>query len=300
MSVIECNQLVKVYQNNRALDGISFTIEDHKITGLIGRNGAGKTTLLSIVAGLLKPSAGEMKVFSEPPFNSLFVSANTIFVHDKMNLPASLSLQEILQVAGSFYQNWDMKLAEGLFKYFSFKSNDQYDMLSKGRKSTFNAILGIAAHCQLTIFDEPTTGMDATVRQDFYRSLLKDYLAYPRTIIVSTHHLNEMEDLFEDILLIKNGKALLHMAAADLKEYALGLQGPEAIIRNWTQSREVLYTKTLGIDSTYAVVKHDFTDTQLEQLAIEGIMASPVSLSDLCIYLTGSTKGGIDDVFSKA
>ncbi|WP_147534556.1 ATP-binding cassette domain-containing protein [Bacillus marasmi] len=300
MSVIECNGLIKVYQNNRALNGISFTIEDNKITGLIGRNGAGKTTLLSIIAGLLTPSAGDVKVFSETPFNNLFVSANTIFIHDQMSLPASLSLTEILQVAGGFYQNWDAKLAQGLFQYFSFKPNDSYTSLSKGRKSTFNAILGLAAHCQLTIFDEPTTGMDATARQDFYRALLKDYLAFPRTIIVSTHHLNEMEDLLEDILLINNGRELLHMPAAELKEYAIGLQGPAALVGKWTEAKEVLYTKTLGFDSAYTVVKNDFTEAQFERLATEGLSISPVPLNDLCIYLTGSTKGGIDDVFNQA
>lgn len=300
MSVIECNGLIKVYQNNPALNGISFTIEDNKITGVIGRNGAGKTTLLSIITGLLKPSAGEVNVFSEQPFNNLFVSANTIFIHDQMNLPASLSLHEILNVAESFYQNWDAKLAQGLFQYFEFKSNDHYTSLSKGRKSTFHAILGIAAHCQLTIFDEPTTGMDATVRQDFYRALLKDYLAFPRSIIVSTHHLHEMEDLLEDLLIIKNGRELLHMPAADLKEYAIGLQGPEPIVKKWAETKEVLYTKTLGFDSAYTVVKNDFTETQLERLAIEGVSISPVPLNELCIYLTGSAKGGIDDVFNKA
>ncbi|MGO4886675.1 ABC transporter ATP-binding protein [Anaerobacillus sp. MEB173] len=204
--MIECNELTKTYGGKKALNNLSFMIEENKITGIIGRNGAGKTTLLKIIAGFLRETSGEIKVFSEKPFNSLTVSANMIFVDDQMSLPTTLSLQEILEVAATFYKNWDMELAQRLFDYFSFHRDQRHSSLSKGMKSTFNMILGLSARCPLTIFDEPTTGMDAAVRADFYRALLKDYIAYPRTILISSHHLDEIEDLLEDVLLIKEGE----------------------------------------------------------------------------------------------
>src|SRR5699024_11425877 len=91
-----------------------------------------------------------------------------------------------------------------LIKYNSHNVRHFYSNYTKGKKSTFNAIVGLASHCALTMFDEPTVGMDAAVRQDFYRALLKDYLAHPRTIIISSHYFNEIEDLLEDVLYIKN------------------------------------------------------------------------------------------------
>lgn len=212
--MIECVDLIKVYGRRKALNGMSFSIGENKITGLIGRNGAGKTTLLKIIAGYLKESSGEIKVFDEHPFNNLLVSANHIFIHDQISLPASLNLKEILETAKRFYANWDKELANRLFNYFSFIPTQNYSSLSKGKKSTFNMILGVSSRCSLTIFDEPTTGMDAAVRKDFYRVLLRDYIDYPRTIIVSSHHLEEIEDLLEDILLINEGKELLHMPVA--------------------------------------------------------------------------------------
>ena len=181
----------------------------------------------------MKETTGDVKVFSEHPFNNLNASANTIFIHDQMNLPTSLNLMEILDAAASFYENWDSGLAERLFDYFSLNPLQYFSGLSKGMKSTFTMILGLAARCPLTIFDEPTTGMDAAVRKDFYRALLKDYLANPRTMIISSHHLNEIEDLLEDILLMKDGKELLHLPVADLREWAIGIQGKSSVVNEW-------------------------------------------------------------------
>lgn len=298
MSVIDCRDLNKAFGKTKALNNLSFKIEENKITGLIGRNGAGKTTLLKIIAGFMKETSGEIKVFSENPYNNLFVSANLIFLHDQMNFPTALNLSEILEVGASFYDNWDSELANRLFEYFSFHPLQHYNGLSKGIKSTFNMIIGLAAHCPLTIFDEPTTGMDAAVRKDFYRALLKDYITYPRTVIISSHHLNEIEYLLEDILLMKDGKQLLHIPAADLKGWAIGLQGKTHIVEEWTQNKEVIFTK-MDLDHAYVVVKNDFFEEELQNARLAGMDILPVSSSDICVYLTSKTNGGIDDVFNK-
>src|SRR5690606_30416408 len=128
---------------------LSFTIEENKITGLIGRNGAGKTTLLKIISGFMKETSGDVKVFSENPFNNLFVSANSIFIDDNLHLPSSLALSEIIMSAKRFYGNWNSELADGLIEYFSFQPKQLYSSLSKGKKSTFNTIVGLASRCAL-------------------------------------------------------------------------------------------------------------------------------------------------------
>lgn len=300
MNVVECKGLTKAFRNVKALNNLSFQIEENKITGLIGRNGAGKTTLLKIIAGYMRETSGEMKVFLKNPFNNLAVSANVIFIHNQMILPTALNLKEILMTASSFYEKWDFELANRLMDYFSLHPLQNYDGLSMGMKSTFGIIVGVASRCPLTIFDEPTTGMDAAVRTDFYRVLLKDYIAYPRTIILSSHHLNEIEDLLEDILLMKDGKELLHMPISDFKEWAIGVQGKYSIAEEWTKNKEVIHTKDLGFGRSYSVVKNNVSEKELQSARLSGLEISPVSSSDLCVYLTGKTKGGIDDVFSKS
>ncbi len=297
MKVVECQGLMKEYGRSTALHDLSFQISENKITGLIGRNGAGKTTLLSIMAGFQKQTSGEMKVFNEQPYNSLFTSANSILVDDQMAYPIALDLGEVLKAASRFYPNWDEGLAKRLFDYFSFQNNQRHSELSKGMKSTFNMIVGLSSRCALTMFDEPTTGMDASVRKDFYRALLKEYISNPRSIIISSHHLEEMEDLLEDILLLKHGQKLLHISVSHLKEYAIGVTGSTNVLTEWLDDKEVLYKKGVGTSMTYVVIKNIYSEKIKLDAGKFGFELSPVSSNDVCIYLTGESQGGIDDVF---
>lgn len=298
MKVIESKGITKNYFRKQVLKELTFSIEENKITGLIGRNGAGKTTLLKIIAGFIRESSGKMDVFSETPFNSLNVSVNSIFVDDQMSFPPALQLGELLNEAARFYPNWNDELAQKLFNYFSFDAKGYHNRLSKGKTSTFNMIIGLASRCPLTIFDEPTTGMDEAVRKDFYRALLKDYIDYPRTIILSSHHLDEIEDLLEDVLLLHNGKKLLHKPISDLKEWAIGVKGASEDVLDFTQEREVLYKNSVGMNTQYVVVKNDFSEEALSKAHHSGLEITPVRSSDLFVYLTAEAKGGIDDVFN--
>jgi len=297
MNVIECRQLSKSYYRKRALQDLSFSIREHTITGVIGRNGAGKTTLMKIIAGFYCPSSGEVTVFGERPFNSLKVSQNMIYIDDQMPLPTSLTLLDILHMAGRFYPNWDHDLATRMLNYFSLHPEGRHHQLSKGQRSTFHAIVGLAARCPLTIFDEPTTGMDSSIRKDFYRALLKEYLAHPRTILLSSHLLNELEDLLEDVLLIHQGKLLFHMPIDELKEYAVSITGPEKLVERVTADREIYHQQHTGSNVYTTVVRRDASI--LEAARQHGLETAPVSPEDICVYVTKQTKGRIDDVFNR-
>lgn len=299
MNIVECKGLNKVFGKYKALKELTFNIDENKITGLIGKNGAGKTTLLRLIAGFTKATSGDIKVFSENPFNSINVSSKMIFIDDNMALPQGLSLMETLIGVSNFYENWNMELAKGLFNYFDFKPEQRHNRLSKGMKSTFNMILGIAARCELTIFDEPTTGMDAGVRKDFYRALLKDYVIHPRTIIISSHHLNEIEDILEDILLIKDGEKCLQLPVVELKELAIELKGKTNQIDEVIKNKEIFHREDFGRGNTKVVVKNEFEEVELYNMSSLDIEVSPVEADDICIYLTSRDKGGIDDVFNR-
>lgn len=296
MKVIECKELSKRHEGRHALRNLSFVIKDKSITGLIGRNGAGKTTLMKMIAGYWRGTEGELKVFGQQPFNNLFVSANSIYVDDQMEFPNAFTLTDILREAERFYEKWDKELASRLFHYFEFHPKQRHHHLSKGKKSTFNMIIGIASRCELTMFDEPTTGMDASVRKDFYRALLKDYLAYPRTVLISSHHLEEVEDLLEDVLLIDRGSKYFHLSIDEVKSYAVGITGKTEAVDSWIKGKEVIHTAQIGKDTSYAVVRNAFIP--LEKAEQTGLKVTPVAANDLCVYLTTGGKGGIDDVFN--
>lgn len=295
MGVVTCSQLTKKYRNYQALSIENLEIRENSLTGLIGRNGAGKTTLLKLIAGFSRPTSGEVKVFGRKSFDDLTVSANSFFVDDQITFPGGLTLGGILLEMARFYPNWDQKLATKLCKYFNLNEQQNPKDLSKGKKSTFNMIIGLSTHAQLTILDEPITGMDVSVRKDFYRLLLKSYLAHPRTIIVSSHHLNEMEGILENIILLDQGSVVFHLPVDDVQEYAVGVSGEFAFVTEWAKDKEVLYKEEFGSE-LYVVIKRT---SLVGEIARRDFKITAVSPTDLAIYLTNKTKGGIEDVLSE-
>lgn len=295
--MIECINLTKSYNSTKALDSIDFKIEENKITGLIGRNGAGKTTLLKLIAGYTKATSGEVYINGKNPFNNFEISKNLIFIDDKLLFGNSLTLIEILKTAKSFYPKWDEKLATGLVEHFSLPINKRYIHLSKGMISTFNSIVGICSRCSITLFDEPTTGMDSAVRKDFYRAVLKDYINFPRTIIISSHLLGEIEELLEDILLLQKGRVNLHLPVLELKEYAIGIKGSTDKVLKTGTERNLIYKEEFSTGNIYSVYKNDFSKEEIDAARLDGLEVTNVSSDQLCIYLTMENKGGIDDVF---
>ncbi|AXI00585.1 ABC transporter ATP-binding protein [Sporosarcina sp. PTS2304] len=297
MEVITLRDVTKKYKSFKVLDQVTLTIRENVITGLIGRNGAGKTTLMKMVAGFTKESSGELRVFGERPFNSLAVSANMIFVDDRMGFPDALTLGNILVECDRFYENWDNELATRLLEYFGLPLTVKHRVLSKGKQSTFNAVVGIAARCSLTMFDEPITGMDSATRKDFYRALLKDYITHPRTIVLSSHHIEEMEDLLEDILLIDGKTVGFHGPIIELQEKFLSLQGRSSILEAHATRYAVVHRSMEG-PVTEWIVDNEYTEQELSDLKRAGINVSAVSASDAYLAMTGQTKGGVDDVFN--
>lgn len=293
MTMITCSHVGKKYRNKYANDDLSFSIKENTITGVIGRNGAGKTTLLKMIAGYIQPTSGEIKVCGQHPFHNLFVATNTIFIDDQMVFPTTFSLTDILQSCQHFYPNWDATLAKKLLDYFELPSYQQQGRLSKGQKSTLHMIVGLASRSPLTIFDEPTTGMDSSVRKDFYRALLKDYVAFPRTILLSSHQVEEIEHLLEDVLLIDQGKKILHMGVDDVRDYALSVIGDAVSVKQLTQECDIIYKESIGNNQLRMIVRND----RIIGHHSGNVVVQNVSVHDIAIYLSKREKGGIDHVF---
>lgn len=290
--MISCEKLQKKYRNNEVLKGISFTIEEPKIIGLIGRNGAGKSTLLKMLAGHTKPSAGTISVLNTQPFNNLYTANNTILIDENMGFPP-LTLQEILKQAGRFNTKFATDLALELLNYAQLGLNSYHDGLSKGQRSTFNLIYGLASRMQITLLDEPMNGMDEAIRDDFYRAILKEFIAYPRIIIISSHHLNEIEHLIEEILLIDKGIVEIHMPLDEVQQMAVRISGQKEEIEQLLENQIVLSERAQP-PFYEAILK---TPSTFEPFKLAGINVQPVSAKEVCKLLTQKTTGGIDDVF---
>ncbi len=225
MKAVYCNGLSKAYKTNKVLDNITLSIEENKIVGLVGRNGAGKTTLLKLCAGYLLPTAGEVKVFGENSFNNLTVLSNLVFIDEQLPYDKSMKLYDIMQLNQRLYENWSQTIADQLLKEFNLKKEMKYSDLSTGMKTQFNIIMGLSTRAKLTIFDEPTLGLDIAMRKKLYELILNEYMEFPRTIVLSSHLISEIENMMEEVVILSQGKVLLHKTIEELQEYAVYLNG---------------------------------------------------------------------------
>ncbi|MFJ7738203.1 ATP-binding cassette domain-containing protein [Lysinibacillus sp. NPDC097287] len=296
MTMIQCEQLAKNIRNHKALQNITCAIESEKIVGIIGRNGAGKSTLLNILAGYLQPTGGSCHIFGENPFNNIQTAANTIMIDDRLNFSNYLTLEEILTMGNDFYPNWQAELAFRLLDYAGLARKANHQELSKGQLATFNLIYGLASRCALTMLDEPMNGMDEAIRSDFYRVILKEYIAFPRTILIASHHLQEMESILEEIILIDEGAVVAHASVDELKEQLISLTGPSDVLAPLLTDLAIYVKKDLA-GMTSVVVDASKLFIPKENLQERGITTAHLSASEVCMYLTRKEGCDIDAIF---
>ncbi|MDR0286462.1 MAG: ABC transporter ATP-binding protein [Clostridiales bacterium] len=286
---VKANSLSKKYQKKTALDGLTFAIQGNGITGLVGRNGSGKTTLLKLCAGLLDVTKGELLVFGGKPMDNLSILSKIVYTYHNLEFEKSMRLHDIMQNYKIMFPNFDLEFAEKLLRYFELKPQMKYIQLSQGMASTFNFICGLACRAPLTMFDEPVLGMDVTVRKAIYEVLLRDYTENPRTIIVSSHLFSEIERILSDVILINEGKLLLHESIDDLQQSAYMLEGEEVALKRFTEGKNVIWSRS-G-ETGYSVVIYETFDERAVQAASEaGFNLSAVRTEDLCVYLTQVNK----------
>lgn len=294
--MIQCEQITKKFGSHNALQNITCAIESKKIVGIIGRNGAGKSTLLNLLAGYLQPTSGACHIFGENPFNNIQTAANTILIDDSLSFSTYLTLEEILTMGTDFYPNWQEELAFRLLDFAQLAKKARHQELSKGQLATFNLIYGLASRCALTILDEPMNGMDGAIRSDFYRAILKEYIAFPRTILIASHHLQEMESILEEILLIDKGSVIAHASVDELKQQLITLTGPSDTLTPLLIDIIIYAKKEFGSTITAVVDSRQFY-IQKERLQEKGITIGHLSTSEVCMNLTSKEGRDIDAVF---
>ena len=217
--------LTRNYRGQLAVDHATFDLEPRSITGLLGRNGAGKTTLMRILAGHEFASAGAVHVLGASPVENEQVLRQMIFVREDQAYP-DFKVRHVLQAASSFYPNWSHELAGAMVTEFSLPLNRKVRKLSRGMRSALGIVIGLAARAEVTLFDEPYAGLDPVARQLFYDRLLAEYAEHPRTILLSTHLIDEAAGLLERVIVIDRGQIVLNADADDLRGAATSVSCP--------------------------------------------------------------------------
>ena len=285
MNQIELINVTKYYKTNCALKDISLIFEEKRIYGLLGRNGAGKTTLLNLMTNRIFPTHGHINL-SNLPIRENDALLERIFYMTECNLyPESMKIHEIFHWTKSFYGNFDLIYANALCTKFDLNPNKKFKSLSTGYNTIAKLIVALASNADLLIFDEPILGLDAHHRTLFYKELLAHYIKTPKTIILSTHIIEEIADLLEWVVILGNQKVLINESVASLMERAYAVTGKSSDVEAYIENRHALSLEHLG-NYCKAILLEQPTEDTLLLMNQMGLDKTKVGLQELFIKLT--------------
>jgi ABC-2 type transport system ATP-binding protein len=281
MPVIEARGLRKAYGTTLALDGVNLRVEEGRILGLIGANGAGKTTALNAILGLT-PYQGELRVLGRDPWQDRAqLMRDVSFIADVAVLPRWARVSHLLDYVAGVHPRFDRAKAESFLSRTSIQRNSKVRQLSKGMVTQLHLALVMAIDAKLLVLDEPTLGLDILYRKQFYDSLLNDYYDRSRTIVVTTHQVEEIEHLLTDLIFIDRGRIVLACSMEELESrYVEVAVNPDKVAAA-RSLKPINERQRLG----RSVLLFDGVDRQ--QLAGLGELRTP-SIADLFVAVIGN------------
>lgn len=277
---IEAQGLTRTYTGTVALDDVSVQIRRDTITGLLGRNGAGKTTFMAIAAAQDRPSSGSVRVNGEPPFENAAVIEQMCFIRDNQRYPDDYKLKHAIRAASIFYPNWSQELADELIDQLRIPHKTAIQKMSRGQLSALGIVLGLASRAPVTFFDEPHLGLDATARSIFYDLLLRDYQQHPRTMLVSTHLIDEMDRLLERVIVLDQGRILRDADVDELRGSVFAVAGKLSPLEVFLENRTAISRRTIGGLGT-AIVDGVLGEDDRRAARDLGLETTQVSLQEL-------------------
>ncbi len=283
---VEVRDLTLRYGSTTALDGVGFTLPAGSITGLIGRNGSGKTSLLSVLAAFRRAASGTVLVDGEDPWENDRVLAGVCLIRESGDVLSEWSLRDNLRYVEQAREHFSGELAGRLMDVFELPAKRKPSHLSRGKRSAFGVVVGLASRADLTLLDEVHLGMDAPSRYAFADALLADFVEHPRTIVISSHLIEEIQRLVETVVILHQGRVLLADEADAVRARGNTVTGPADAVAEFTAGRTVIARQTLG-RTAQATVYGRLEEADRTAARGLGLDLGPVDLQDLFVHLTG-------------
>src|SRR5438094_14628 len=281
MATIEAHGLRKVFGTTVALDNVELRVKEGRILGLIGPNGAGKTTALNAILGLTSYE-GQLTVLGRDPWNARDqLMRDVSFIADVAVLPRWIRVSQLLDYVAGVHPRFDRAKAEAFLAKTTIKRTSKVRQLSKGMAAQLHLALVMAIDAKLLVLDEPTLGLDILFRKQFYDSLLNDYFDRSRTIVVTTHQVEEVQDVLTDLMFIDRGRIVLECSMEEFESrYLEVMVNPEQLAAGRA-------FKPIHERSVFGRSALLFDRADRDQLAALGEVRRP-SIADLFVAVMGS------------
>jgi ABC-2 type transport system ATP-binding protein len=281
MMAIEIKNVTKRFGGVQALDDVSVRFGENRIYGLLGNNGAGKTTLMNIITNRLYPNAGEVIIDGESAFDNDRALGKIFMMGEQNMYPDGMRVKKAFEVSAMFYPDFDAAKALDLARRFGLDVRKKITVLSTGYASIFRLVLALSVNTPYLLLDEPVLGLDAQHRDMFYRLLMEKYAEKPSTIIVSTHLIQEIQNLVEHAVIIKDGRIIKNAPTDELLSEAYTVSGPAGLVDGYAASRNVLSQNIFGGLKTACM-------QGTAGAMPEGLELSKINLQDYFISLIGA------------
>lgn len=284
--VIEVKNLGRKYGRYTALDDVSFVVDEPCIVGIVGRNGSGKSTLMRIINGYEKPSAGSVTIDGKKPYDNGKILRDIIFIDEKIDFDFTLSIGAILEKCAFLDARFDLEFARAAAQKFGLNLKKRHGQLSKGMKSQFGIIVGLAFNRPITIMDEPISGLDESSRRTFYSLLVESQCDNPRVFLITTHLLGEFEQYADTFMVMTGGKLAAYDKREAFERLFVRVSGLAENVDKVIDGLETYEVKTFA--EMKSVTVPDLLKRENKKFAAEhNVDIRHVSVNDACVILGG-------------
>ncbi len=280
--MLSVKNLSKKYGKQTVLENLTINFEDASgVYGILGRNGVGKTTLMQIIFNMIPTYEGEVYYQNQLTEENPDTLENMVYVGGQIDNNNSLfqgKISKLIDAYDQMYETFDSLYAEYLFANFNISLKSRYSKLSTGNKTLVYNILGLASRCSITIFDEPTNGLDSVNRNKFFQLMMEDYAETPRMILISTHLIQEVENYLTHVIILKSANVIVDqpLEVFQSKLYKIENYQPN--------NKRILYQETLGPKQTYYLYDH-LTKEEKISMASAGAQIEYYDLQSAFNYL---------------
>lgn len=273
------------YGNTPVLKNVNIIETEPIIVGLWGRNGSGKTTLMKLLSGMENIDAGSINVNGITPYNNNEAMNSITYMQENHPFSDLWNVEDALHFGALFNKNWDNELAEHLVALFELPRKKKIKNFSKGMQTMVQIVVGLASKAPVTIMDEPTNGLDAYMRKQFKDALLNSYEEDPRLIILSTHHIEEIEAMCEKIAIINQQTIVRYGEMEELKMHGVHLSGSAAAVESLIEGQTILEKRKLG-KQINVMIDDVFTDEWKFRAKEAGVTVEKAPLQDYLVNYT--------------
>lgn len=280
---IEIKGITKDFKGLRALNNVNIEFEENKIYGLLGRNGAGKSTLLKIISNRIFSSSGEVLINGENARENNNALGKIYLMNESNLYPYKMKIRDIFKWTKEFYPDFDMDYAVKLSEAFGLNLKKNPRSLSTGYTSIYKIIIALSVNTPYVFLDEPVLGLDANHRDIFYRFLIEKYAENPFCCVISTHLIEEVSSVIEDVIIIKSGEVIRNQSRDSLLSTGFTVSGSASAVDEFIKGRDVIGTDSIGGLKTAYVLG----STESPELP-DGLEITPMDLQKLFVQLTNS------------